>query len=387
MDIKKGLILLCATAIGIACFYTGQQLSARRPLWNDELYTYKQSIVPVSYQEILQGKIVEGNNAPLFYWCEKFFANATRVKLQSEWKGEWFFHDRPAQVKLRFFSNICLSLAVAMMFYFLGVQFSLGFAALCVGVFLSTPLVWLYWIEARPYALWIFLTVVQSILLIRIMMKIKQEKSGPDGVLLAVNLLLSLTIAIGAVQSLISYAALWMMDKSRWMRCAFFTAITVGIAGFYYQQSPKFKFWFADGPMQLILDNVPLEFWVLGMICAAIVFLNSTSFFKDEQNSPRSYYPFAGMIILVAGALLMYLRMHAGNGTEGFALSSRYFLFLIPVVSFGLASLIRDVWKILKNDPWMRMNLILGVGGLLLLRGYKTYVHLLGSGTFVHLIQ
>jgi hypothetical protein len=317
---------------------------------------------------------------------QKGVCDLTRYQFQGAWKGEWFLHDEHAQVLLRGVSNVCMSTAIAVLFFALSYLYSIGLAILALVFMLAVPSVWFYWVEARPYALWLLLTVIQSIFFIKAAQSIR--KGGRDWLWLCLShVMLSLTIAFGAVQAIVASIALWLLNERRWGRYLGLTIIPAAIGFFYYQHSPKFKYWFQNGPLRLILDNVPAEYWMLLVLCLAAVYFLSPS--KDSKPSPsRSPYAlFAVLMIAAAWAVLGVLKYKANLGTEGFAISSRYFLFLIPVVSMVLAFIVRDLWRRFKNDSLIRLNILIVVGGFLMLRAVKAYIAILASGTFMHVIR
>ncbi len=387
VGMKKNILIILSVGIWLVCLFAGHELSQRRPLWNDELYTQQRTIEAFSYMDIIKGKINEGNNGPLFYLLQKAWVDVTKSRLSREWKSEWFVRDRQAQINLRVISNVSMSTAVAVLFYWTAVSASLFWGFVALLVLFGVPSVWFYWVEARPYALWILLTVVQSIFFMKCVCGIKEDETKDSRWLMLTHGLLSLTIAFGAVQSVVAAACLWLAGRGRWGRVFGLLIVPCAIAAFYFKQSPQFKYWFKDGPVLLMLQNVPLEYVILFVLCLAAGYYLKSKAAGSQESLARGYLPFAVLMLLSACFVLGYLKMKAHSGTEGFAISGRYFLFLIPVVTLALVFMIRDVWQRLNHDALLRLNVIVIVAGLLLLRVIKALIFILSSGTFMYMIR
>src|SRR3990167_1792216 len=132
---KRNCIVLTAF-LAIIFFFTGILLSQRKPLWNDELYTQKESVEKASYSEILSGQLAEGNNFPLFYLIQKAVCDVSGYRLGDQWHSEWQLSEPRGQIILRIPSNICMSLSLAIIFYYFAGQFSFwaGIYALLVAL-------------------------------------------------------------------------------------------------------------------------------------------------------------------------------------------------------------------------------------------------------------
>ncbi len=382
------IVTVLSLIVWAGCLFAGSDLSRRRPLWNDELYTQINTNSALSYADLWTGKSIEGNNTPFFYVLQKALCETMGCELKEKWNGEWFVQDARAQIRLRILSNVFMSAAIAVLFFGVASLYPFPWAFLALAVFLTLPATWLYWVEARPYSLWILLTVLQSVVILKVLKKTTDTRKDLVQ-LLMINIFLSLTITLGMLQACVASAVLYFFKKGRWFVHLGLAAVPLALGSFYLGRSPKFKLWFNDGPARLVLDNVPLEYWVLMFLCFCLVLFQGVKDRKEVLKawSEHAYLFFAGGISVLAMALLGYLKVNAGSGDEGFAISSRYFLFLIPSSVIAVTLAVRYFHERSKDDPWLRLNLWVLVCGFLLLRAAKTYIGLLASGTFLHLIR
>ena len=234
---------IIAAALFLLFLSTGNYLAQRKPLWNDEIYTQVRTLDRLSYQDILLNRMTEGNNCPLFYLIQKGICDAFHYKFPFVWDGEWYVGDLPSQMILRIGSNVFMALSLTAVFYFFARYYSglAGFYSLFISM--SSFMVWAYFAEARPYALWFFLTTLQSLLFLR--------ATVPSRIwrwLAVVHLFLALTITFSAVQILIVSGLLWFLREKDWKRYVFLTGIPISVCFFYYWCSPHFKFFFLETP-------------------------------------------------------------------------------------------------------------------------------------------
>ena len=110
--------------------------SYRTPFWNDEVYTQK-NLKQYSYMQIIEGKLPEGCNEPLFYVIQK------------------------ADHDSMLFPIICMALAISLVFYVLLIDFGIKYAVLGVVLFLLPRITWQHFPECRPYSLIVLLTTLQ----------------------------------------------------------------------------------------------------------------------------------------------------------------------------------------------------------------------------------
>ena len=143
----------------------GFLLSQHKLLWRDEIFTQQSAIDTHSYLDLLTSKIPDGNKNPLFYIIQKAVCDISSFHLPVTYSKEQnFIRDIPSQIILRIPSNIYMSLALALIFYFFARFVSVLAAFYALSVALVSPMVWMYWVEARPYSLWFLLTTIQLLL-------------------------------------------------------------------------------------------------------------------------------------------------------------------------------------------------------------------------------
>lgn len=353
MMIKSNKTLLGVSVLLFAIlFLVGILLSQRKPLWNDELYTQKESVERPSYAEILSGRLPEGNNFPLFYLIQKIICGVSGYRLGDQWHSEWQLSEPRGQVILRISADIFMSLSLALIFYYFAGQFSLTAGVYALLVALSSQMVWGYWAEARPYALWFFLTTVQLLLIL-----------GKNNLraLLVVNFLLALTVSFGVLQIFLISALLLLEKRCGWKKCSAIFVLPLLVFMFYFIQSPRFRFHLPADPLQqLILPNFPFEWLAI----TVLYFI----FNKDR----RYWIVLMGMLSSAAGIILLIAWMSPKHGEVAFEISSRYFIYLVPAGIIGI-TLFSIRWvQMFKGQPWMFANTVIVLAGLLMMRFLKT---------------
>jgi len=201
-------IRIFTLGVFIICLAIGFWLAARKPLWNDEIYTQTNSIEKFSYKGIILMKFEEGNISPLFYLTQKFICDLFQYRFPIIWKGEWYIADLKSQIIMRVGPNIFMSLAITLIFYYFFKNGSLLLGLYSLVGSLSTFMVLAYWVEARPYALWFFLTTWQLL----IFMSILKQRESQDMLwktFVVVNILLAFTVVFSAWQTAVLSGLLW----------------------------------------------------------------------------------------------------------------------------------------------------------------------------------
>jgi hypothetical protein len=333
----------------------------------------------LSYGQILSGKIPEGNNFPLFYVLQKAMCDITGYKYPHVWKGEWNVDEPSGQIILRIWPNVCMSLAIAALFYFFCVEYSLLAGVYSFFTALSAFVVWAYWAEARPYSLWFCLTVLQGLLYLR--MTRHSEGRGSIWVWYCViNVLLALTVVVGIVPVAIVSIMLYILRARSLTATVLSTILPIGITAFYYSQGPKYNFLLPQDWSNLIFDNLSAEWLLLLLGFSIIVAFRKIS--HREKIPALSFAIFTAMMLSVALALIWYLNYKYDASHESFQISSRYFIFLagtgmVAVTLFGVEAI-----QFYYRDRWLKMNLIMILVGILILRLIRTYAQIMDSGIY-----
>ncbi len=199
---SRKVIFQLSLIVFIVCFCVGLGLSLRKPLWNDESFSQSQNIEMFSYKDLFLGKtLYEGNKCPLFYVMQKAFCQAAGYSFPYEWEQQWLIEDIKSQILLRLNPNFFMSLSIALIFFYFARYYSIGSGIYSILVTLSFFMVWFYWVDARPYAMWFFLSTVQ-LLLFLVLLKEEDKKvvSFSYRCLMLTNLAMAFTISIAVAQ-------------------------------------------------------------------------------------------------------------------------------------------------------------------------------------------
>ncbi len=363
------------------CLCIGFWIARHRALWNDEFYSQVACIHNISYKDQFLGKIGEGNNTPLFYALQKLFLQLIHYQTPSQWlQGHWH-SDAPSQILLRINPVIFMSLSVGLVFYYFCRRYSLGTGFMSLFIYLSSYMLWAYWAEARPYALVVFLTTVQSVVLLnRIDQNPRTEQRGLWLMLAGTNILLSLT-AILSLGEILAVSVLWWALKERdWKKYIVVTLLPVMIVLFYYAHTPKYQFSFGLSPEQLVRDNISrdrFDFLFIFLIFLMSYFCGQkTPMVKytpgKEILKPVPYVIFMALVLASTAAVLCLFALHAKQG-QGFAITSRYFIYLTPIGVIAATILTVSIVKSLSKHRLIQWAFI-GLIGLLLAQRFLKIV-------------
>lgn len=368
------------------CFCAGMWLAKQRPLWNDEIYT-QIFLSDATYRDILMGNIKEGNTCPLYYLIQKGICDIYSYSTPAEWDAgpsQWSQTSIRTQLITRINSVVFMSLSVMAIFCYFA-RFYSGLAGVYSAfISLSSYMVWAYLAEARPYALWVFLTTVQSLLF---MVMIREQKADlrPWKWLVGIHILLSLTAVFSLAQIVIISFLLWILVEKRISKYVLLTVVPSILCLFYYSKAPKYSFWFDYGPLSLICANIPKDrFFVFFIFAVFLIFV----FFKSRTSIPKflvqskykvsSLYFIVTMLMLCAASFVLAIfKMNEIPG-EGFRVSGRYFVYLTPVGIIATTIFCIELFKAAKGKLWLQGIIILGLAFLLALRVYRTFLLIKG---------
>ncbi len=354
-------------------FGFGLLAAQQKPLWNDELYTQIHSVEKLSPLRMLQAKVPEGNNSPLFYVLQKLITGVVQYRFPFEWTGEWQMTDLRSQIILRLQPNLFMALAITAMFYFFARYYSIKAGIYAVLLNLCSLTVWTYWLEARPYSLWFFLTTVQSLLLLAYFND-RPDKSRILKGLMIVHVLLALTMVFGAVQIVVASFLIWMLDRKILRFYLGLTLVTLFIGPFYYAAAPKYNFFFPPWlPERLILHNFHPE-WMIVILAALI---SQIIYKRRIANDEKKFLMWLGITVFVAAALLIYFKVHKTSTLNAFEVSVRYFMFLTPVAVIASSLFVFHAFRLFEGR-WLQINFGILLAGLLVWRFLKTYITMTG---------
>lgn len=329
--LKSRVVVNSLLFLSLAFF--GFSMAAKRPVWNDEIYSQKASIESLSYKDIFAGKIREGNNSPLFYSAQKALAQIfsyTSPRSMSTQYGEYF--DMRSQILLRLVSILSMSAMMIIFFHFFCKNLSFLWGLYSLGIIFSSFIIWPYWAEARPYVLWMLLGTLQMVYYLKIVMSPSEPRQSLRN-LAIIHILLSLTTTISAVQIAAVTLLLWRTMIRH--KAVLFWAVGLPflIIFFYYSRAVKFSFWFKEAPYHIIFASVPMDrLALLGIFGLGLLIVVLKTSLKDLQERFKlEILAFSNFLLLLiaASALLLVFKMKE-TPLNGFQVSNRYFIFLFP---------------------------------------------------------
>jgi hypothetical protein len=367
----------------LACLCAGFWMALHKPLWGDEFYSQTDSIERITYENQFLGHIPEGGNAPLFYLIQKSFLQLIHYQTPGPWLQGHCSSDGRSQVLLRINPIIFMSLSVALVFYYFLTRYSWLTACYSLGLFFSSYMLWAYWAEARPYALLVFLTTLQSLILLN-------GIDAPSGTttkaswtwLAIVNILLALTSTL-SLGEILAVSVVWWTFKDRdWKKYMVVTLLPVLIVVFYYMHAPKYSFFFGSlSPEQLIRDNMSRQrFDILFIFLSflSVYFLwrkkRLLNFIPGQEIlKPIPYVVFTALMLASSAAVLCLLGRHAKEVPGGFPISSRYFIYLMPIGVITTTILAAALIKSFSRH-YLMQALLVGLIGLLWVQNFLKIV-------------
>lgn len=365
----SGAVFLILLAVGFS-------LSLHKVLWLDELFTQQSAIDAGSYADILLMKFPDGNKEPLFYIIQKAVCNVFSYHLPVHFPGDFYrTRDIPSQMILRIPSNIFMALALSLIFYFFARFYSIFTAIYALGATLVSPLVWMYWAEARPYALWFLLTSCQVLLFSSAVIspKIKTAKR-----MFLTHILLALTTPACVFQITIVTLMLWYKYRYGAKQLVLIWALPTGIALFYYLVVPLVRiktYLFSSN----LYDAVMPERMFVYVLYALTAWVLPEKYKKISWNA---FFLPVFLLFFVSAFFMLFMDIFTQNSLFGFF--SRYLIFMVPAdtLMYSLASY--DLFQWSRRSPWICMNVSILLGGLLIMRGLLTYRTILASAIFLH---
>ncbi len=393
---RKNIIWL-TLLIFVSCFVIGLGLSVRKPLWNDESFSQSQNIEMFSYSELFLGKtLYEGNKCPLFYVMQKAFCQVIGYKFPFVWEQQWLLHDTRSQIILRLNPILFMSLMIALIFFYFANEYSLLSGLCSVVTSLSFPMIWLYWADARPYAMWLFFSTAQLILFLIILKEKDQSQRAVfyKGLML-VNLLMAFTISIAIAQIAIISGFLWALKERHYKRHFFITFLPMVICFLYYFFTPKTltKYFPLHNPLDLMYACVG-ESWVIffgayffiiiGLLLAKKSQLLSTgaTFVYDPKKGSSCLIVFGLIVVMYCAAFLILANLMSRivpSDQAAHYIHERYFMFLVPLAIISINLFFNHLAEIVKKNKWLLMNLILVFVGLLGVGYFDTFIRIVSK--------
>ncbi len=375
-DHLKSLYL--SAVVMVLCLAAGLLLSQRKLLWLDELYTQQTAIEANSYKGILSFRFPDGNKHPLFYLVQKMTGDVLSYHLPVHFdKNFYTTRDVPSQVVLRIPSNFYMSLSLGLIFYFFTRFYSIFAAFYALAVALASPMVWMYWAEARPYSLWFLLTTIQ-LLLLCCMSVAPRINTGLK--LFLTHILLAFTTPASVFQITIAAFIAWRKTRVNIKQLALIWALPMAIDSFYcfFDAATKIRtyMFFTN-----LFDAIMPERLFVYIIYAAVGWGLPAKYKKISWNifflPIFLCYLASGLFLLISG-----LFVPISVSISGFF--SRYLIYLMPadILMYCLVSIDLRRWS--RPYPWICMNVSIFLGGLVLIRALMTYRIIVALALYLH---
>ena len=358
---------ILALLIFLFSFGIGLKLASLKPLWGDEIRSQSSTVNRLSYGQIFSGRAVssdEANVCPLFFAIQKAVGDAFSYKLAIP-HVDTYIYDAKSQIIMRLAPNFFISATLALVFFFFARYYSLGAGLFALGMALSSYSIWAYWAEARPYAMWIFLTLVQSVLWLRLTaVQANREKilrwAGLG------NYLLALTIFLGAVQVAIFTGLLVyfkIVDLRQWRKLFWLSGVPLIISVYYYVWAAHHKYILTSG-WDLLLPGFPL-LWLFTCLGAGVLLF--------QQRQSAAILTYTGLAAFAAAGLLGLFKIVSVQGAPN-EVYSRHFLYLAPISLTAVVFLLLQLRSHFQANPWMRSNMAIIMVGLLITTALHTFV-------------
>lgn len=402
MNIKLSLLknsVVQSIIVFVAMLLFGFFLARFKPLWIDELYALKYSVIEPSYQDIifLQSEtfIKEGNLSPLFYLTHKAFCDLFGVVLPAELLAQeerlgvlpTFFEDPYLQVMARIQPVFFMALSIAVIFYFFVRSQSLFAGIYAILVSLSSYMMIIYFPEAKHYPIWVFLTTMQMVVFLLMMRSPQENQVRLWKILTIAHFALSFTVVFSLLQILM-VSLLLLIFKSRDLKnYIFLSLVPMMISVFYAVKLPRFDYWFWHGPKELVAANFPSDRWLIVIIFLAVFF--GVSFYKRHQHRSlesvsciwKETWPtllFTLGFVGLAVVMLIRFKIYAIPKPQGpvpfptFPVPARFFIFLTPVAIITTTSVSVALLRLTRNSRAAHMAMIILLAVMLLFRASRS---------------
>lgn len=373
MKQRSKLIFVLSVLLLSIFLILGLALAHHKSLWRDEINTQTYT-VHEPYIDILSGKNTnEGNRAPLFYVQQKAFCDIFHFHTPEPWlNGHWEYIDHPANIFLRILPVFWMSSFFLLLFIYFSFRFNIFFGILGLCIAFTSPLLWLYWAEARPYGLWVLLTALQMILYLEML---QDKRSIPKkwlGLSL-VHILLSLTCVLSFFQIAIVCIMLIFKER-RWQRYILPFAIPLFFIYIYKPHGAFDDVIFVITVAQMVFSAIPpnqLCILLFYPLLLRIYSLQDQKLFPPlftGEEIPQAFPFFLSIFLMVFSIFLFLTFLHAHATGKGQFVVSRHIVFLVPVSVIGITYLTGLIGQSLRSSFWLKISIFVVIAGLLLYR-------------------
>lgn len=307
----------------------GLQRSEVKPLWVDEIATWRDSVDRSSYGDILTRPFLsdqtEGNTFPLFYLIQKAIVDLADLEVPIDLTPSVAYDEPVALQVLRIQPVVFMALTVLIIFWYFFSSYNFVWAIVSLAACASTYSFWHFFAEARPYALWMFLCTCQLLLFLRATSDPSLLKSDSLRALAFVHILLSFTVIFSLIPILTCGLTLFLLGVRDFKRLALTIALPAALCLFYYSFSMRLGFYYNFGPHSLVFSALPADRLVilfLALIGAGIA-----------RKRPSPVYLFVASFLAATISLCSVFWLKQVAPGEGFEISNCYFVYLAPLES------------------------------------------------------
>lgn len=362
---NKRFILFTSLTIFLFCAGNGVRLAQKKMLWYDEMLSQEGSVQQCSVLEIIKGDCIsrkETNNAPLFYMIQNGICHLFDYRLPSLLSLEQQIGDPKGQFVLRINPIFSVSLALTLIYYYFASNYSIWWGIYAVVLAFSSNMFWGHWVEARPYALWFFLTTIQSILFLDLAKNDRIKKSSWL-LLIITHILLSLTVIVSASQILVVSLLLWFFKERNPRRYVFLAILPLSICFYYLIYTIYRPVSFPEGPLRLIWPNFPPEQLIVVLLSAVFLYINYRSRLKgiSPTSSPvKGAMEYFCFVLLALSASLFFILFFKINSLakSSAAIYPRYFIFLNPIAIIGTSLFSINLLQMCRYKKMLKLGVI-----------------------------
>ena len=394
----------------IMCFTAGIKLSSQKLLWTDELFSQRDTIDRVGFADILGARFTEGNLSPVFYISQKAVSLALQYRLPVSWKGEFCVYEPRGQIVLRLLPVFGMALSAALLFFYLWGQYSLPLACAGIALMLSGFSFWAYMPEARPYSLWMLLTLGQGIIFSGILRGGKASLSWFWAGLSFMNILLAFTIFFSAMSVIAVSAVLFFRERLRFLKYSpVITILPLMICAIYYTLAKRnyvatsdalpnvaailyrglsviFSGDFKSQEGMLFTNISPywLIFIVVSIMVIGVRYWSCHGQRAVEEVSEFSVFNgiLAALGLMLVMSLMVLSWFLGWLATSHFPVAERYFVFLTPFAILLIVTGFRILLILTRDDAVLKSAVITGFAAVVVLSGTWAWIHLITWGSF-----
>jgi len=382
-NIKKFVLPLI---IFIFLLKIGFLLSERKLVWTDEMWVQNKTINMCSYKDIFfKLNFPELNNSPTFFIIQKLFSDifSYHYSFPEDNHGLTYVtvHEPRFQFIMRSPSNIYMSLALAIIFYFFSARFTLiaGFYALATA--LSVPMVWMYWVEAKPYSLWFLLTVLQVLISCDLIMdKHKKNERAEKWLLLITHLLLAFTVINSLIQITIVTFLISLYKKFSYRFMLLLGGLPIAIIFIYIFLSFNHTIGGPVNPLSSLLDVLMPEhvvFYVIYLILAGWALI-----VQKNKIFLNGYVLTLFLLFLTSAVFFSYYLYYKPMGN--IPLHSRYLIYMVPMDIIMTVFVSQGIIKFFWNSKPVVLCICVVLGWSLALQSLLTYEYIFSQGLYLH---